>query len=298
MAADQHTRKQIRDFGPEPNVPVLDQVHMSARLAAFGTRIQRHAIDSAAPNPARPDLLRLAGDFALWAEALRRLSHSGPRAWIASVKPLRHTEDLSTLKDSAEARRGKALTVAAHVDFISFLAIGDMILESSANALMPGHQTQWPWATFMGRVDAGDFAPLARHARRLDLILREARHRLVAHRIGDHYTSISWEEDGSMRVGHSQPFDAGPAYRTLHNLRVAIGLPNSGEAANPGWRDYYLVRRHVLGHAYNLDRRSRDEVRKAFRLAGYDTFDPVEVAWDALRLDAEFGPPLPARAPR
>lgn len=269
---------------------------MSARLAAFGNQVLRHAVESAAPDPARPDLLRLANDFALWAEALRRLSHSAPKAWIASVEPLRYTEDLSTLKDSAAARRGKALTAAAHVDFISFLAIGDMILDSSASALMPGEQTQRPWADFMGRVDAGDFVPHARHARRLDLLLREARHRLLAHRIGEHFTSIGWNEDGSMQVGHSQPFDAGPAYRTLHNLRVAIGLPHSGEIANPGWRDYYLVRRHVLGHAYDLDRRSRGEVRKAFRLAGYDNFDPVEVAWDALRLDAEFGPPLPAKA--
>ena len=122
----------------------------------------------------------------------------------------------------------------AHQDVITFLAIGDMVLDNLATEILAERRLprgRVPWASLMYALDCPpprgfEPDPIKAPARRLDLLLREARHRLVAHRVRG-YLILSWEHDGSLSGVEAR--NSGTAARLGRSRGRGSALP-SGHA--------------------------------------------------------------------
>lgn len=263
-------------LGTIPDVP-------APRLVVLADRLEDAARDAAreAQDPFDRGLRRVAESLAMLSIAVRRMSESGPRAHLQSLQHAfpEHYEDLPGEQDPLAGHR-------ARLDVISFLAVGDMVLEDLAvmvlerDRVAPG---DYPWRTYMRRIDAPAIdlpAPMVRAARQLDLMLREARHRLVAHRLTHHASMFAWASDGTQEVDLVNPDGVEPAYRLLVGVTERLGIAQSPpEEVTPS--EYYALLRLIFNRAGELDEESRSVIRRAFREAGYSFAAPVRIV-DAL----------------
>lgn len=231
------------------------------------------------------DAHRLVRSLAMWSVSVRRLADSGPRALIATEPAFAHKpEDFPPGADTMASHR-------AHADAVSFLSLGDMVLDDFA-ALQLG---RWgdalgdpPWAEYMRRLDriggdegvSGPNWNLVRSSRSVDLILREARHRLVAHRVPDHHLVVTWDRDAALEISMS---DIHVDQAAIHALEVIDWrLRGRDETALPPLREYertdfWHLRDRLIGMAGFLGPVDRQQVKAAFKAVGYESARVVTV---------------------
>jgi hypothetical protein len=247
--------------------------------AAAQSVIRKADVLNAAPGRANDyELQRLVRTLTMWALAIRRLAASGP---VSERAGLRYFAD-----DPEHDQRNEDLFAnhRAHLDVISYVTVGDMVLDDlAALTLGRAHAAvgQVPWNSYMRLVDlragtAKERPGETAHARYLDLLLRTARHRLVAHRLRRHITNFAWQVDGSLQlvmVGTKRPRIA---ERLL--MEVNLTLPTPCKCEGTELRDW------VIAFAPFLDAVQRDKVNRAFEFAGYEMFPPERVVEHVLGL--------------
>lgn len=249
----------------------------SPAVIELADRVETLARSVARADPEDVDARRLMRSLAMWSVTIRRLAESGPAALIAGESGFGAPDTPSEADVMAPYR--------AHADAIAFLSIGDMVLDDFA-ALQLG---RWhrptgdvPWTTYMGRVDDmfdeegvnGVHWDLIRASRSLDLVLREARNRLVAHRVHDHHLLTTWDQDAALEITIS---DIEVDQSAIHSLAlIDQGARSTGEDLAPpsgGYsrEDFWRIRDRLLGRAGMLGSGERRQLKSAFRSIGYDS---------------------------
>jgi hypothetical protein len=235
--------------------------------------------------------------------------------------------------DHARAGEDAILQFEALADIIGFLAVGDMVLAAIASTFLGrwgvAFEDDNPWPGFLAAIDeraVADDEHLVAPARELDLDLREARHRIAAHRRRAHAEILSWDFDDVLTIEVTNP----EARRVDPELAQELGLADEAVAAERGREDIHAVvidlleaadrrleeavannptrrlpvRRDRAGrgaapdvhdlferlHRYArwLDSEGRRLVRRAHRIAGYETISPVRVVRAALAITSEI----------
>ncbi|MHB8459843.1 MAG: hypothetical protein ACYDB6_07220 [Candidatus Limnocylindrales bacterium] len=191
-------------------------------------------------------------------------------------------------------------THRALLDVVSFLTVGDMVLDDLAAMFLarwpprPG-RSKVPWRLFMDVLD--DTGPALDEirglGRYLDLVLREARARIVAHRSRRHAMSSGWAPDGSFRVSMVSLDDRSGAESELARILQQVGR-------GPGYlADYDTLADYVIEAAPFLQSDLRFRAVKAFKKGGYSVYEPLAIVAAVLRLTAtvrEAKPRPPAGA--
>jgi hypothetical protein len=258
------------------------------------------------------------------------MASSGPASHDATLRGFEEHQD------HARAGEDAMLEFEALADTIGYLAVGDMVLSAIASTFLGRWGVPFaddnPWPDFMTEVDArilhGDDRAILRAARELDLDLREARHRIAAHRRRAHAEILSWGLEDVLTIDLANPelqridpvlleslgletAQAAPAEtdQLPDPLHEAIGLLEAAdgrlrEAVEASPRGRLPARRSVgagsgtvqladlferlHGHAGWLDGEARRLVRNAHRIAGYESVHPARVVAAALRATADI----------
>jgi hypothetical protein len=201
----------------------------------------------------------------MWSASLVHMAFSGPASHDAALRMFEEHPD------HARAGEDPMLDYEALADVVGFLAVGDMVLSALASTFMgrwgSAYTDDNPWRAFMAEVDArvlrGDAARVLGAARELDLDLREARHRIAAHRRRAHAEILEWDSDDVLTINLTNPaltridpawlaelgLDAVHAMPVvadngaLHPADEVVGLLRSADArltetmaADPRWR--------------------------------------------------------------
>jgi hypothetical protein len=242
---------------------------------------------------------RLFHSLVLWSVALDRLAESGPAS---------HRETERRFSDDPEHHLAGQDQFASHrseVDVLAFLTVGgDLVLNDLARLFLgkdaPTNRERPPWNTWVARLDneathskrkAPD--PRLTHARRLDLILREARNRVV-HRLETHLESRSWDDATKAPLLHTDVLDDPDAntlafaYLACANTELPTPLHDNA--------DLHTLRDYVLGRAGQLGGEARGWVREALALAGFDTSAPTEIVPDVVALVSVVPKPVRRQA--
>jgi len=181
---------------------------------------------------------------------------------------------------------------------------GDLVLNELARLFLgrdaPTNRNKVPWNTWVARLDdaarhskANPPDPRLAHARSLDLILREARNRVV-HRLENHLESHSWDDITKAPLLHTDVLDdprastLAFAYLACANLELPLPLR--------ACLDIHTVRDYVLDRAGQLGSTARGWVREAFALAGFDTTSPTEIVLHVLALVQAAPKPIGPKA--
>ena len=262
--------------------------HQCARLRdqseAFGVRAV--ALDSASNG-------RLARSLAMAALAFGR-------AWTSGQAAL---QDVGTRGITlAVSERMPASIDLAVLDVITFLTIADMVMDDAAililGSIVAAHGDQEqshdqasatrepssrkprrnreraPWLQLVDLVDGETTLPgwqppesLVRLVRELDLGLREARNRLVAHREADHAVGLTWHADGPTLHAFGPDLAA--------SLRMMRGAARQAEETESlgneiSWEAYWRLRDELGRRAGELAPDVRTAVKDAMRVAGFD----------------------------
>lgn len=302
---------------PSPVIQALaDRVKEEARRLA---RLARNSTDV--------DLDRLWRRLAMWSATLSEMAVSGPASHDAALRAFEeHPNHARAVADPMIGHKALA-------DAVAFLAIGDMVLSAVASVFMGRWGVEYrddnPWADLMAAVDEhserGDTGRLVAASRELDLNLRDARHRITAHRRRSHAEVLEWDEDDALTIvltnpdlvqidpallvelGISLPPEIDPegravlAEQVVRNLRASYArLQDSHAAAGrplPARRAYSEVEIRVeindlfdLLHRYAglLDGEGRRLVREAHRIAGFESVRPSVVVDSLLHATAEI----------
>jgi hypothetical protein len=214
------------------------------------------------------DLGRLTRSLGMWSIAIRRMAESGPASLRSSERRFRdHPEFGSPDLDPLASHR-------ALLDVVSFLTAGDMVLDDFAAMQL----ARWslgagliPWRTFTRRLDSGDRrgAVLLPSGRFLDLVLREARARIVAHRLRSHALSNGWAPDGTFDVAM---IGMGDSAQAADDLRTILREVDFDPGPNLG---YPFLVDLIIDRATVLDAPQRRRVTEAFALGGYNSTHPA-----------------------
>lgn len=175
----------------------------------------------------------------------------------------------------------------ALLDVVSFLTVGDMVLDDLAAMLLarwhrPPGRDGVPWRLFMNVLDRPDpdRDELRGLGRYLDLVLREARARVVAHRSRRHAMSSGWAPDGSFRVSMVSLDDRTGSEHELTEILQHVGC-------GPGYpADYDTLADYVMEAAPLLEKELRYRAVKAFEHGGYNVYEPAAIVGAVLRLAA------------
>jgi hypothetical protein len=259
----------------DPQIP-------SPRLVGLAQRIEARARELAGYPGFRGNdwsLHRLVRTLAMWSVTVDRMATSGPTSYLAAARQFPdHPEHNLVDKNPLASHR-------AHVDLVSFLTVGDMVGDDLAALLLE----RWgllipdvPWRGFMAevdrRADAGERGAPVAPARYLDLILREARHRVVAHRARRHTVNFSWESDGTLQAILIATRGREHAIQILQEVNAQLRVPSRGVD------DYLGLVEWVLTCAPTLSADQRKQVGRAFKLAGYDTYPAKRIIDEVLAL--------------
>ncbi len=258
----------------------------------------KHQYDTLLRQSAEFDARAFAAEspgHARLARSLSMLAIAFARAWTsgqAALADVAHERATLPGKDIVTT-----VTDLAVLDVISCLTVADMVMDDAAIVILravlrmqPSDSAPVvpadakgrskpsldvaPWQQLVDLVDggrtAGDWQPtrdLVRLVRVMDLRLYEARNRLVAHRQADHVLGITWHSDGpTLHVfGPDLARGLGFLLDALHELDGKATMPDE-----ISWDAYRQVRDDLLGRAGELTAKSRKEVVKAMRAAGYD----------------------------
>lgn len=272
-------------MSPQLGVPLEIPTKRMMELAASMEVAARQFLDRARGNEDWR-LSHLGDTLAMLTVAVRNVAVSGPRSHQAALERMFPEEypDRPNEPDPLVQQR-------AHADVISFLAIGDMALADIAALVLereglPANDNPWP--RMMDLVDclaeAEPRGALVNPARELDLTLREARHRLVAHRLHAQAYMFTWERD-AFSITLVDPAGLRQAYELLKRANERVRLP-APAPSDYTYSEYSHLRDWVLGQARHLDAEGRRLVRQAFRAGAYDLHHPVKVGNALLGLAA------------
>lgn len=301
----------------------------SPAIAALAERVKEEArrLARLARNSTDVDLDRLWRRLAMWSATLSDMAVSGPASHDAALRAFEEHPD------HARAGGDPMIDHKALADAVAFLAVGDMVLSAVASVFMGRWGVEYrddnPWADLMAAVDehsaSGGTGRLVAASRELDLNLRDARHRITAHRRRSHAEVLEWDDDDAltivltnpdlvqidpallMELGISLPREIDPegrvelAEQVVHNLRASYARLQDSHAATgrplPAQRAYSEVEVRVeindlfdLLHRYAglLDSEGRRLVREAHKIAGFESVRPSVVVDSLLRATAEI----------
>lgn len=275
------------------------------------------------------DLSRLWRRLATWSATVKHIAWSGPASHDVALRAFEEHPD------HARAGEDAIVQFEALADVIGFLAVGDMVLAAMASTFLGrwggSYADDNPWPGFMAAIDeraahAADDQRLTGPARELDLDLREARHRIAAHRRRAHAEILSWDFDDALTIEVTNPGLRRLDPELLRELGFddeAVAMERDRESVNavvieileaadrrledavathPGRRlparrervrngaapDVPDLFERLHGHARWLDGEGRRLVRSAHKIAGYETVSPVRVVGATLRMTAEI----------
>jgi hypothetical protein len=237
-------------------------------------------------------LHRLASSLAQWSIAIERCAQTGPAALLAAERRFDdHPEFPGPPEDFLAHER-------AVVDVVSFLTHGAMVLDDVAALVLERASVplgKYPWRTYMKRMDA--IAGAAGQDRRekveasyLDILLGEARNRLVAHRERTHIQLFEWQMDGSLQIVATNPNAKADAVAILRDVDTRLSVPR-------GNTDFEDLRDWIIALVGDLSGEDRGKVAKAFRLAGYEMFPITRMVEHALALIGIAEPSVAATDP-
>jgi hypothetical protein len=192
----------VRPLDVRPSIP-------SPAIRAVATRVQDEArrLANIARGSRDVDLDRLWRRLAMWSASLDHMAFSGPASHDAALRVFEEHPD------HARVGEDPMLDYEALADVVGFLSVGDMVMSALASTFMGRWGTTFaddnPWRSFMAEVDIralrGDAAPVIGAARELDLDLREARHRITAHRRHAHAEILEWDSDDVLTINLTNP---------------------------------------------------------------------------------------------
>jgi hypothetical protein len=253
----------------------------SASLTALASRILVRAemlIDDPGHKGKDWELQRLVRNFLMWSITVERMATSGPKSQAEVERGFRGHAQAGHVADDRLA------THRAHLDVIAFLTVGDMVLDDLAAVILK----RWkltagsnPWLTFTRTVDErvknGTAGPEQAPTRYLDVLLRTARDRVVAHWRQGHTLNFGWQMDGSLHIDLIDPRGQGKALDILRRVNASLPLP-SRDTSFDDLRDW------AIAMAPEMDASQRDQLAEAFKHAGYGLFPPDRIVGDVLQL--------------
>jgi hypothetical protein len=151
-------------------------------------------------------------------------------------------------------------------------------------------------AESIGKCRPGVPGAMVKPARQLDLVLREARNRLVAHRIPSHAYIYSWALDHSLQPSLVDPDKLVNAYQLLARANATLRLPHK-TVREPNYGAYADLWEWVVQFAGDLAKPARAKVRQAVHLYGYDSWPATQIV-AALRALVAGIPPYVDEASR
>jgi len=197
-------------------------------------------------------------------------------AWEAS-------ERLFEGRRGRRPRRHRLADLEAGLDYSTAFVVGDMLLEDWARAegerrSVPGRE----WRSLVADFDAQTpLEPLGSSVRRLDLTLKQGRHRLIAHRLGKPWDLPSFSNDGSVRLARVVPrLNIPEAMHELRDASARLPFPPSHGTD----QDYHRLADYLVAVAGRLDERARLHVKQAYRFAGFESQPLPRIAEDVLQL--------------
>jgi len=219
--------------------------------------------------------------------ALRNAAHTGPQSHEDGL----HSFFPDEYPGEPARERDPWLDYRAQLDVLAFLTVGDMVMYDVAALVLGRERRELPrdvWPAYMSLVDRELAAhepqsPEVAPARVLDLTLREARHRLVAHRLVTQSALFTWDRDHIPTPVMVNPAGLPDAYGLLRDANARLLVPMHAPAGYTygGWADLvdWIIRR-----AGDLDGQGRDLVRRAFRLGEYELPPVADLAESVLEL--------------
>lgn len=260
---------------PSPPIEAMkhDVAEVAAELFARGRSVEDH------------QLMALAEDLNAWAVTLERMAVSSPSYHGALGRAFpdhpRHGEELDD----------RLVPARAQADLLAFIAIGDLALNRLGRLWMralgsPLEKEEEGFAAFLEACDGPIEAPIAHAARRLQVSLRSARNRLLAHVRPDHAEIRAWARDETPEVtlvGLAPPGDLADAVATLRAQMkhdVATWLVD-----HP--RDYMAA---VAANAPVMTSRELWALDRAMRIVGYVSLSIADTVRDVLNLARPLQP--------
>lgn len=282
-------------IGAPVEVPTASLVKLAERVVNVARELKRHA-GATKEWPAD----HLGTSLAMFSLAVRNVADSGPRSHRDGLRAL-FAADYPTPPEEPPDPMG---WYRAYLDWVAFLSVGDMVLlDAAALALHRADEppTDNSWGPLMDRLDAqvaaGESPPMARPARQLDVVLRMARNRLVAHRTPGHGGLNQWDHhDSSFQPSLVNPRELPAAYRHLAEANATLPVPVRVVEA-PDYGNYADLWERIVTFAGHLDRPARRAVRQATQLYGYDSWPATSTVEAVLALVAAI-PPYQAPAER
>jgi hypothetical protein len=230
-------------------------------------------------------LMALAQNLNAWAVTLERMAVSSPAYHGALGRSFedhpRHGENLDD----------RLVPARAQADLLAFIAIGDLALNRLGRLWMralgsPLDSEEEGFAAFLHACDGEIDPSISRPARRLQVSLRSARNRLLAHVRPDHAEIRAWAGDETPEVtlvGLGPPTDITQAAAALRaELRHDLA---SWLIDDP--RDYVAA---VAASAPNLTSRELWALDRAMRTVGYVALSVSETVNDVVNLARPLHP--------
>ena len=264
----------------DPAIPSLaieqmkdDVAEVAAELFSKGRDVEDH------------QLMALAEDLNAWAVTLERMAVSSPSYHGALGRSFadhpRHDENLDD----------RLVPARAQADLLAFIAIGDLTLNRLGRLWMralgtPLDREEEGFAAFLRACDGNIDLAASHPARRLQVSLRSARNRLLAHVRPDHAEIRAWARDETpdvTLVGLAPPAD-------LEAAAVALKAELGKGAAT--WsldhpRDYIAA---VAANAPFLTSRELWALDRAMRTVGYVSLSVADTVRDVLSLAKPLQP--------
>lgn len=262
-------------LGAPIEVPAPELIALAERLEAKAGELLKETRETEEWR-----LGHVGQSLAMLTVGVRNVADSGPRSHLASLQAIFPDQYAAGDWPKPERLRDQR----ALLDVVAVLSVGDMVLDDVA-ALVLGRERQvlgkYPWNQYMRLVDelARDEPPSreVKPARTLDLTLREARHRLVAHRLETQSAIFTYDRDNTLTPEMVNPAGMEEAYKLLRdaNARLAVPLHKPEQYDYGHWAE--LVDWVVIA-ASSLDREGRDLVRRAFRAGSYAMVPVASIA--------------------
>lgn len=263
---------------PEVPAPGIEQlktsvVEAAANLFSRGQDVEDHKI------------MAVAEDLSAWAVTLERMATSSPTYHGALGRTF---EDHPRYGESLDDR---LIPHRAQADLLGFLAIGDLILNRLGRLWMrqlgaPLASDEEGFQALLRACDDDVDSALSHPVRRLQVSLRSARNRLLAHIRPDHAQIRAWAPDETPQV--TLVGLAGPAEQ-----QDAVARLNSELSAPPPEPLLRQPREYVEAVALRSAGLTSSELwalDRAMRTVGFVSLPVADVVRDVLRLAAPLQP--------
>jgi hypothetical protein len=229
----------------------------------------------------RRPLSRLGASLETWSVCIERLAVSGPSHHLDTLQGFDDHPMHGQPRDHRWRYRESA-------DVLAFVGIGDLVLDDLARAILASrnrtaaHHTNAWWRLVVAADDPATPPPDHRRIRMLQVSLRDARHRMLAHRRVNHAEIVAWETDDSPTVT-LVGLDLGRRSRVaIAALNATLTPPFSDELV----REPQRFLEGAIGRAAVLSSDQLALLTAAMAETGYVSFPVATVVTDLLGLSA------------